>query len=493
MGDNLKQKMLGALAWSSVDRLGQQVVQFVITLILARLLNPTDFGLLGMVAIFAALSYVLVESGFGQALIRKQDASETDYNTVFYFNIFTSLLLYLILFAFAPYIAVFFHQPKLVIITRISFLAILCNAFYLVPFTQLVKEMDFKSVAKVNLISTALSGILGIIFALMHLGVWSLVIQQLSYHFFRMVLFHFSVNWRPKWTFSFQVIRDFWKFSVHLLGTSILNVVFTNIYSLILGRFYPVKEVGFYNQSNKLCETFNYSFQQVLLSSTFTLFTHVQNDNPRLIRIFREVTKKTSIVTFPVMMILIAIAHPFIYVLLTAKWIPSVSYFQLLCFASLFTPFYVLNMSAMNARGKSKITFGIEIIKKSLIILSVLCCFRFGVIGLLWGYVLSCFISYLISTYYIKKDIHLSITNQIRDLLPNMAVGIILAIVAFSISLFIAKPLLLLICQIIVVSILYILYIRITQPKFIGQIIGIAGDKLRTFLESIKERNNKDI
>jgi len=147
----------------------------------------------------------------------------------------------------------------------------------------------------------------------------------------------------------------------------------------------------------------------------------------------------------------------------------------------------------MNARGKSKITFGIEIIKKSLIILSVLCCFRFGVIGLLWGYVLSCFISYLISTYYIKKDIHLSITNQIRDLLPNMAVGIILAIVAFSISLFIAKPLLLLICQIIVVSILYILYIRITQPKFIGQIIGIAGDKLRTFLESIKEKNNKDI
>jgi len=481
--------MLGALAWSSVDRLGQQVVQFVITLILARLLNPTDFGLLGMVAIFAALSYVLVESGFGQALIRKQDTSETDYNTVFYFNIFTSLLLYLILFACAPVIAGFFHQPKLVIITRISFLAILCNAFYLVPFTQLVKEMNFKSVAKVNLISTAMSGILGIIFALMHLGVWSLVIQQLSYHFFRMVLFHFSVNWRPKWLFSFQVIRNFGKFSVHLLGTSILNVIFTNIYSLILGRFYPVKEVGFYNQSNKLSETFNYSFQQVLLSSTFTLFTQVQDDNPRLIRIFREVNKKTSIITFPIMTVLIAIAYPFIYVLLTPKWLPSVPYFQLLCLASLFTPFYVLNMSALNARGKSKITFGIEIVKKSLIILSVICCFRYGVIGLLWGYALSCFISYLISTYYIKKDIHLSINNQIRDLLPNMVVGFILAIFAFSVSLFILKPILLLISQIIVVSILYILYIRITQPKLIGQVIGIAGDKFGTVIKSIKGRN----
>jgi len=488
MSDNLKQKMLGALAWSSVDRIGQQVVQTAIGLILARLLNPTDFGLLGMVAIFAALSYVLVESGFGQALIRKQDANETDYNTIFYFNIFTSLLLYLILFSCAPFIADFFHQPKLVIITRISFLAILCNAFYLVPFTQLVKAMDFKAVAKVNLISTALSGLLGIIFAIMHLGVWSLVIQQLSYHFFRLVLFHFSVKWRPKWLFSFQVIRNFWKFSVHLLGTSILNVVFNNLYVFVLGRFYPVKEVGFYSQSNKLSETFNYSFQQVLLSSTYTLFTQVQDDNPRLIRIFREVTKKTSLITFPIVMVLIAIAYPFIYVLLTAKWLPSVPYFQLLCLASLFTPFYVLNMCALNARGKSKITFGIEIVKKSLIIISVLSCFSFGIIGLLLGYVLSCFISYLISTFYIKKDIHLSINIQIRDLLPNMVVGGILAILAFSVSLFIAKPLILLTSQLILVSILYILYIRFTQPKLIGQVFGIAGDKIGTFMKSIKER-----
>jgi len=489
MGDNLKQKMLGALAWSSVDRLGQQVVQFVITLILARLLNPTDFGLLGMVAIFAALSYVLVESGFGQALIRKQDANETDYNTVFYFNIFTSLLLYLILFGCAPFIAVFFHQPKLVIITRVSFLAILCNAFYLVPFTQLVKAMDFKSVAKVNLISTSLSGIFGIIFAIMHLGVWALVLQQLSYHFFRMVLFHFSVNWRPKWLFSFQVIRNFWKFSVHLLGTSILNVVFNNLYQFILGRFYAVKELGFYSQSNKLSETFNYSFQQVLLSSTYTLFTQIQNDNDRLIRIFREVSKKTSIITFPIMMVLIAIARPFIFVLIGVKWLPSVPYFQLLCLASLFTPYYVLNMSALNARGHSKTTFQIEIIKKCLIVISVFSCFKFGVIGLLSGYVLSCFISYLISTYYIKKDIHLSINIQIRDLLPNMVVGSILAILAFSVSLCITKPLLLLLSQMILILILYFLYIRFTQPKLISQIFGIVRDKLEVFTKSIKNRN----
>jgi len=489
MGDNLKQKMLGALAWSSVDRLGQQVVQFVIGLILARLLNPTDFGLLGMVSIFSALSYVLVESGFGQALIRKQDANETDYNTIFYFNIGTSLLLYLILFACTPLIATFFVQPKLVIIGRIIFLAILFNAFYLVPFTQLVKVMDFKTIAKVNLFSTALSGILGIVFACMHLGIWALVVQQLSYHFFRMVFFHFSIKWRPKWLFSFQVIREFWKFSVNLLGTSVLNVVFNNLYVLLLSRFYPVKQVGFYSQSNKLSETFNYSFQQILLSSTYTLFTQVQDDNERLMRIFREVVKKTSIVSFPIMLILIAIANPFIYVLLSPKWLPSVPYFQMLCLASLFTPFYVLNMNALNARGKSKTTFRIEIIKKSLIILSVLCSFSFGIIGLLSGYVLSCFISYLISTYYIKKDILISIKSQLSDLFPNMVIGCILAVLAFSLSFFLTQPLLLLSSQLMLVTLIYVIIIRTTQPKLFGQIWGIVGDRAKALIGSTKKQH----
>lgn len=481
MGDNLKQKMLGALAWSSVDRLGQQVVQFVIGLILARLLNPTDFGLLGMVMIFSALSYVLVESGFGQALIRKQDANETDYNTIFYFNIFTSLILYLILFALTPSIARFFIQPKLVIVGRIIFLAILFNALYLVPFTRLVKVMDFKTVAKVNLFSTALSGAIGIVFAFMHLGVWALVVQQITYHFFRMILFHFAVDWRPKWMFSFQVIREFWKFSVHLLGTSILNVAFNNLYVLLLSRFYPIKQVGFYTQSNKLSETFNYSFQQVLLSSTFTLFTQVQNDNVRLIRIFREVERKTSIITFPIMLVLIAIAQPFIHVLLSVKWLPSVPYFQMLCLASLFTPFYVLNLSALNARGHSKITFRVEIIKKSLITLSVLCCFHFGIMGLLLGYVLSCFISYLISNYYIKKDIHISIKSQLIDLFPNILIGAALAIIASSVSLFITQPVLLLSCQLATVASLYLIIIKLTQPNLFRQVNRIIHDKVKLF------------
>jgi O-antigen/teichoic acid export membrane protein len=198
MGDNLKEKTLGAFKWSAVDRFGQQTVQFIIGILLARLLSPDDYGLLAKIMIFAALSFVLVESGFGQAIIRKSQVTELDYNTVFYTNIFISVLLYACMFFLFPYIAIFFGQPQLTVTGRVLFLAVLFNALYLVPYTMLGKIMDFKTIAKVNLLSTTLSGLTGIILAFTGFGVWALVLQQVTYHFFRMILFYFFVKWKPK-------------------------------------------------------------------------------------------------------------------------------------------------------------------------------------------------------------------------------------------------------------------------------------------------------
>ena len=312
MGDNLKEKMMGAVAWSSIDRFGQQAVQFLIGLVLARLLTPADFGLIGMVMVFSALSFVLVESGFGLALVRKKEANETDFNTIFYFNIFVSLLLYTLLFFSAPAIAQFFKQPQLILLGRVIFLAILFNALYLVPFMQLGKAMDYKTIAKVNLISTTLSGICGALLAIMQYGVWALVAQQVLYHFFRMICFHLFVKWKPKALFSFKVIREFWGFSIHLLGTSILNVLFNNLYVLLLSRYYPIRQVGYYSQANKLSETFNFSFQAILVGSTYSLFAQIQDQDERFRHVFRQIVQKVSIVTFPIMLVLIAIAKPFI-------------------------------------------------------------------------------------------------------------------------------------------------------------------------------------
>jgi teichuronic acid exporter len=327
MGDNLKNKMVSAVTWTTIDRIGQQGVQFFITLILARLLSPSDYALIALVAVFVSLSNTLVDSGFGQALVRKSDANETDFNTVFFFNIFISVFLYLILFFSAPYIAIFFDQPKLIVVSRVIFIGILLNALYLIPTVKMVRALDFKSSTKVNIFSVTCSGLVGIILAFKGFGVWALVAQQLLFHFFRLLSLTFIIRWKPKFIFSFRVIRNFWSFSVNLLGTNILNNIFNYIYILILGKLYPNKpEVGLYYQANKLNDTSNYSFQ-VILGSTYSILVKIQNDEERFQRVFREIVRKSSIIIFPVMLALIVVAKPLIFVLLKSQWLPSVPYF----------------------------------------------------------------------------------------------------------------------------------------------------------------------
>ena len=483
MGDNLKQKMVSALAWTTVDRFGQQAVQFAIGLVLARLLSPDDFGLIGMVMIFSGLSFVIVESGFSQALIRKKEPDELDFNSVFYFNLGASILIYIILFWGIIPVSLFFKQPSLVVIGRVIFLAILFNALYLVPFAQLIKAMDFKTMAKVNLLSMVISGLTGVVLAITGFGVWSLVIQQVLYHFFRMVALYYFVEWRPKLLFSLNVIKNFWGFSINLLGTSILNVLFNNIYVMLLSRYYPIKQVGYYTQANKLSETFNFTFQSILVGSSYTMFTRIQDDNERFRRVLREVSKKTSIVTFPIMIVLIAIAKPFIYVLLSEKWMPTVPYFQIIALAGLFTPLYALNITALNAKGKSKTTFRVEFIKKILILLSVILSFKFGIIAMLWGYTAASFASYLITVIAIKQHTSHYITHQIKDLIPNILYGSILALTAFSLTYFISNMHLLLLMQVFTVVMLYLLIIRITQPEIFRKSMNFLFSKIGTIQE----------
>jgi O-antigen/teichoic acid export membrane protein len=479
MGDDLKQKMLGAVTWSSIDRFGQQAVQFVIGIILARLLSRADFGLIGMIMVFSALSFVLIESGFGLALVRKPDVNETDYNTIFYTNIFISAFLYLVLFFSTPLIASFFHQPQLVLIGRVVFLAILFNAFYLVPFVKLGRVMDFKTIAKVNLLATFISGFCGVVMAFLHYGVWSLVTQQVLYHFFRMILFHFFVKWKPQLIYSFNVIRSFWKFSINLLATSILNVLFNNLYVLLISRFYNVNQVGSYTQANKLSETFNFTFQSILVGSTYSLFSKIQSEDERFRRIFREIANKTSIITFPLMMVLIAVASPFIFVLLSEKWMPAVPYFQLLCLASLFSPLFALNISALNSRGQSKVTFRIEIIKKAMILLSVAISFHMGIISMLWGYAIASFVAYIVSILYVKNDLNHYIKHQITDFIGSIGIGLIMAACAFSLSFIIDNNYLLLFSQLAVSCIVYVICIRLFYNNLYNVAIQFVLSKIK--------------
>ena len=483
MGDNLKKKMLDALTWATIDRFGQQGVQFIVGLIFARLLSPDDYGLVGMLMIFVALSGTLVDAGFSQALIRKPDADETDFNTVFYFNIFISTILYIILFFSAPAISSFFNQPQLIPISRVMFLGIFFNSLYMIPVAKMVRKLDFKNGAIINIASVFCSAFTGILMAFNGFGVWALVAQMVSFQFYRMIIISSFVKWKPKLIFSFQVIRQFWAFSFNLLGTGILNVIFNYLYILILGKFYPKHDVGYYSQANKLNETTNFSFQTILVGSTYSLLVKIQDDDERFRRIFREIARKTSIITFPVMLTLIACAKPLIVVLLTNKWIASVPYFQLLCLATLFGPLYTLNINALNARGKSKITFKLEFIKKALIMLSVLICFHFGIIAMLSGYVLACFVAYLISILYLKKDLNHFIKHQMNDFMGCISIGAIIALCAFGLSFLIRNNYLLLGFQIMMSACIYFFIIKLFFNDLYTNTLQFASGKFHKLIK----------
>ncbi|MBO7159881.1 MAG: lipopolysaccharide biosynthesis protein [Paludibacteraceae bacterium] len=431
---DLKNKMLGALTWSSIDRVAQQGVQFLIGIVLARLLSPTDYGLMGMVMIFAGLSYVLVESGFNYALVRTKELKPEHTNTIFYTNLAISLALYLLLFFTAPYIAQFFNQPELTAIARVTFLAILFNACYLVPYALIGKELDYKSLAKINLSATLLSGIAGIALAYFQYGVWALVAQQTTYHFFRIFGFYFHTKWKPQLTFKWQVIREYSHFSSHILASSLLSVVFNNIYTFILGKLYPIKQVGYYTQAYKMSETANFTFLAIL-STTYNLFAQIHDQKERLCRILNTIQERAALIVIPITVLLIVDAHPLFYTLFGEKWMQSVPYFQLICAANLLTPMFQINIHALNAIGKSNVSFGIELGKRGLILGSILVGLHWNILGLLIGYAVACILSWGISCMEVKRQLGIHFGKQAWHITPALLFSGAIAVVCYYVSL----------------------------------------------------------
>jgi O-antigen/teichoic acid export membrane protein len=471
MGDTLKQKMISAVVWSTVEKSGQQVIQFLAGIVLARLLVPEDFGVMGIIMIFVALSMILVESGFGQALIRRINVSETDYSSVFYFNLITAAVIYLILFLIAPFIAAFFHQSQLTLLIRVMSLVVIVNAFYLIPYAQLGRALDFKTISRVNVISVSTGAVAGIVTAFLHFGVWSLVVQQSVYHVVKMFLLYITVGWKPSGIFDFGIIRSLWSYSLKILFTSIVNILFNNLFLIILGRSYSKAEAGQFAQGNKLSETFSYTFQSIFAGSTFALFSRLQDDIPRLGRILGEMIRRTALVTIPVVAVLIAAAPSLIPLLWTEKFLPAVMYFQLMSMASVLAPFYIMNINALNARGKSGKTMAIELIKKAIIVTGILLLYRWGIVYMLIAFVAGSLLAYPVSVWFVKKELNRSVRKQTADLLPGLITGVVLGLTAATFNLLHLNIWLTLLLQLTVASLLYLgiigLFFRELFDKFI--------------------------
>ena len=421
---SLKQKTIGALLWNLLDRMGQQVLLFIVGILVANILSVEDYALVGMLAIFSAIANIILDSGFSAALIRKQDATEADYNSVFYFNVFISACLYLLLFACSPLIATFFNQPLLTDLARVIFLALPFNSLSLIQSTLLNKQVNFRLLTKINIIALTVSGFCSLGMAYGGLGVWTLAWQPVILAFLRTVLLWFFNTWRPALQFSVSSIKELFSFSSNLLLASLVNSIFTNIYSVAIGKLYPPVQLGYYTQGNKFSVMIISSMYSSLQAATYPIFAHIQNDKKRSVRSYRKTMRFTAFLTFPLMIGVVSVASPFISLILKAEWMGCVPFFQLTCLAGIFTILNAVNQNFAKVQGRSDLIFKLEIARTVLIILCLIASLRQSALIMVAYLTLTQMLIYLISIFFIGKAVGYNWLQQIRDIAPYAVLSV---------------------------------------------------------------------
>lgn len=433
--NKLKEKAIHGVSWSAIDSLANSGITFLVAILLARILSPAEFGLIGMITVFIAVSNSIVDSGFSSALIRKVDTKSIDYNTVFYINLFLGIILYIILFFFAPMISRFFKEPILISITRIMGSILIINSFSIVQRTLLVKEVDFKTQTKVSLISSIISGVIGIGMALKGFGVWSLVGQQISRQVLNSTFLWVFNAWRPALEFSKQSFKELFGFGSKLLLSGLIDTIYRNIYYLIIGKFYSAVQLGQYTRAEQFNSIFSSNLTTVVQRVSYPVLCSIQEDAERLKKTYKRVIKSTMLVTFACMLGLAAIAKPLILVLIGEKWLPSVAFLQIICFAGMFYPLHSINLNMLMVKGRSDLFLRLEVVKKILAAIPMVLGVFYGIEFMLWGSVFISFVAYFLNSYYAAKLINYSSWSQIKDISPTFVVSFLVAATMWSITL----------------------------------------------------------
>jgi teichuronic acid exporter len=431
MTDNLKQKTISAISWSFLEAAAVQGVRFIIGIILARLLFPEQFGLIGMLMVFFAVTQTFLDSGFGDALIQKREVTQNDLCSIFYFNIVVGMLAAGLLCMVAPFIAAFYKQPILTLLTRALSLTIVINSFGMIQGTILNKQINFKTQTKVSLIAGLPSGIIGIILAATGFGVWSLVVQQISSALFRTVSLWIFNPWRPVLVFSFRALREMFGFGSRMLFSSLLNQIFDNIYLVVIGKLFSAMDLGFFTRAKTLQSLPTQMLPEVVSRVTFPVFSSIQDDQDRLKRGCKRILATLALVNFPIMIGLLVTAHPLVTVLLTEKWAPSIPYLRLLCIVGLLYPLTSINLNVLQALGRSDLFLRLAIIKKLLIVINIVITWHWGITAMIYGMIVLSIIGYYLNTYYSGILIGYPILEQLRDLFPYLVTAIFMG---FSVS-----------------------------------------------------------
>lgn len=428
---NLKQKSIDAIIWNLIEKYGIQIIKLIIGVILARLLTPADYGLIGLITVFFALARVFINSGFGAAYIQKKDADQIDASTIFFFNLIVSFLLYCLLWISAPLIAMFYGETQLINLVRVSAIILIINSFSMMQIAKLTKEVNFKKKTIISLISTLISGTAGIIAALLNYGVWSLVLQQIIKALVNAMGLWLFYKWRPNLIFKMTSLKTLFSFSSWILLSSILRTVFDNIYILTIGKYFPIAQLGFYSKAKGYQGIISKQPSNAINIVSFPIFSKLQNDKVALKNSMRKFMVQTLFFIAPISITVIVIANPLIFVILTKKWMPMVPYLQLLLIIGLLYPIHSLNLQLLIAQGKTKLNFNISLIRNTLRVLNIIIMFRYGVINIIYGELFISLIALFINGYYTKKMIGYGIFEQLKDLFKIFFISGIAIIIGF--------------------------------------------------------------
>lgn len=476
---SLKQKTTTGLFWSFIDSFANQGVQFIVGIVLARILSPREFGLIGMLTIFIAISQSFVDSGFSSALIRKKNCTQADYSTVFYFNLAVGILFYLILFVSSNAISIFFDEPQLKRLLQVLGIGLLLNALGIIQRTILTKEINFKLQTKVSVISSIGSGTLAITMALLGHGVWSLVALTLSRFGLNSLFLWIWAKWKPLRVFSKKSFKELFSFGSKLLLSGLIDTTYRNVYYLVIGKFFSAQELGFYTRADQFKAFPSQNLSGIIGRVSYPILSSIQDDIPKLKKAYIKIIRSTMYVTFVLMLGMAAAAKPMILALIGDKWLPAVIYLQLLCFVGMFYPLHALNLNMLQVQGRSDLFLKLEIIKKVLAVPIILIGVFFGIKYMILGMIINTIVAFYLNSFWSGKMIGYSSIQQVKDIMPSFFVAAIMAAIVFGLNFInIKSPALMLALQIFTGALVTILLGEITNFKDYQYIKATILEKL---------------
>lgn len=465
MQESLKSKTVKGVAWSGIDNAAKLGVTFLVSIVLARLLSPEDYGLLGIIQIVTVVCTALVNAGFTTALIRKKDAIDDDYNTAFIVNLGMSLLLYFLVFACSPLIAEFFRRVELIPLIRVTSVGLIIGALAMVQQTRLTKRIDFKTQTKVTLMASTISGIVGISMALMKFGVWSLVAQILSAEVLRAaLLWHFN-KWVPRLRFSAKSFHELFGFGWKIMLSSLLDAIWKELYQVVVGRFYQAATLGQYTRAKQFSHLFSHNLMTVIQRVTYPVLSSIQDDKARMVSAYRRIIRTTMFVAAISMFALGAVSEPLLYCLIGPKWHEAATYMPLICISSSLFPLHAINLNMLQVQGRSDLFLGLEIVKKSLYIGPLLIGAFVGILPMLYTNIGMTFVVFFLNSYYSGRMIGYSSWMQLKDVAPSYLIAIGVAAPVYllkflPVSFWIVLPM-----QVVVSAIIFLILCKVTHNK----------------------------